>query len=321
MARKVKPQVVEIGTNEEINDIYKKEYDLLMANGIVDESLYSEIISCVTRHKKHDKVLLALTTYGGEANFAFRIARYLQTAYEDFVVFIPSYCKSAGTLIATGARTLIFALPTGEIGPLDVQVLQRDEIYGRRSGLTTHAALADLQNHSFQIFEHFALGIVERSMGAVSFKLAAEIAAKSASQMLSPLYSQINPEILGQDARNLNVAHEYSIRLNRKFSNLGASAIQRLVHGYPSHDFVIDYEEAKGIFRRVERGTEFLYHFLIDNLDQLGTPRTDAPFVEMSRGTSIGEEKGDNDETSQVEGIPSAENDAGGLGGGGEAAA
>lgn len=311
MARKSRGSIGEVASGKDTD--YSKDYDLLIANGIVDETMYSSIISCVTRNRGNDKVLMTLTTYGGEANFAFRIARYLQTAYDDFVVFVPSYCKSAGTLITTGARSLVFALPSGEIGPLDVQVLQRDEIYGRRSGLTTHAALEDLQKHSFQVFEHFALGIVERSIGAVSFKLAAEIAAKSTSQMLAPLYSQISPELLGQDARDLNVAHEYSMRLNARFSNLTPHSIHRLVQGYPSHDFVIDYEEARGIFKRVELASKFLYHFLIEHHERLGTPRTDAPFVDMPRGASCSEEKGDDDENGQVKNLSSVESDAPGL--------
>ena len=46
------------------------------------------------------KAVLILVTYGGLANVAYRVARYLQTVYdEDVVAFIPVQCKSAGTLL------------------------------------------------------------------------------------------------------------------------------------------------------------------------------------------------------------------------------
>jgi len=47
----------------------------------------------------------------------------------------------------------------------------------------------------------------------------------------------------------MQVAEEYGNRLNR--SNISADAIRRLSRGYPSHDFVIDRDEAQKLLPNV----------------------------------------------------------------------
>lgn len=227
--------------NPALPDKYSSGYDSIIANGSIDYVMHGELASCCSTGKANDQVVLALVTYGGEANSAFRIGRLLQVMYKTVVVFAPSLCKSAGTLIATAAHRLVIS-PFGEIGPLDVQLPQRDEIAGQRSGLTTRSALADLKMQAFDFYETFMLGIISRSAGSVSFKLASELAAKATSDVMSSVYSQINPENLGQDYRDLSVATSYGTTLAERSKNLRPDSIRRLVHDYPSHDYVIDFE-------------------------------------------------------------------------------
>jgi hypothetical protein len=192
--------------------------------------------------------------------------------YTEVVVFIPSICKSAGTLIAASAHCVI-CIGFGEVGPLDIQLARRDEIWGRRSGLTTRSALLDLQNHTFDLFEHSMYSIISHSRGSVSFKLAAEISAKLTAEVMSSIYAQINPEALGQDFMDLKVAQEYCERLNKRSKNLKDGAIHRLVYDYPTHDFVIDFEEATEIFERVEPPTATLLELLKSRMSDMFTPR------------------------------------------------
>jgi hypothetical protein len=238
-------------------DKYSSGYDFLLVNEDIRDDTFPEVMGCVNRFKKNNNVVLILLTYGGTANGAYRTARYLQTIYEDVVAFLPSECKSAGTLLVTAANSVLIS-PFGEVGPLDVQLLKRDELAGRRSGLTTRSALEDLKTHSFDLFEHFMTEIINRSGTAVSFRTAADVASRVSSRLMSKIYEQINPDALGQDYRDLNIALHYGKRLNRKFSNLKKDALERLVYEYPSHDFVIDLEEAKELFQRVELPTPTL---------------------------------------------------------------
>jgi hypothetical protein len=237
----------------------------------MDSPLFGEIIGCLSKHKKNDKLVLVLVTLGGSANEAYRIGRYLQAVYNKVVCFIPSYCKSAGTLLAIAAHELRIS-PYGELGPLDVQLLQKDEILGRRSGLTTKSAFAELHTHTFKIFETFMLQTIVSAGGSVSFRLAAEIAAQAAASVMSKIYEQITPDSIGQDFRDLSVATEYCQRLNRKACNISAQGIDRLVNDYPSHDFVIDLQEAKEVFEKVHLPTPTLYKVLSSAPKECMTP-------------------------------------------------
>jgi len=253
-------------------DRFAEGYDFLLINHDIDDALFPDVLSTVTENQKHDKAVVIVVTYGGLANVAYRIGRFLQTMYGELVVFVPSICKSAGTLIAAGAHCVI-CIGFGEVGPLDVQVTRRDEIWGRRSGLTTRSALIDLRDHTFDLFEHTMYSIISHSRGSVSFKLAAEISAKMTAEVMSSIYAQINPEALGQDFMDLNVAKEYCDRLNKHSKNLKDGAIHRLVYDYPTHDFVIDFEEAKEIFENVELPTATLLGLLRSRMTDMLTPR------------------------------------------------
>jgi hypothetical protein len=238
-------------------DRFASGYDFLLVNGDIQDSTFPELMGCVQEHRANVKLVLILVTYGGQANAAYRIARFLHTLYEDLVAFIPTECKSAGTLLVTAANSVVIS-PFGDLGPLDVQLLRRDEIGSRRSGLTTRSALEDLKTHSFELFEHFMYEIIQRSGTAVSFRTAADVASRISARLMSRIYEQINPDALGQDYRDLNIAFKYGERLTRKYGNLKKGALRRLIYDYPSHDFVIDLEEAEEIFERVELPTETL---------------------------------------------------------------
>ena len=156
-----------------------------------------------------------------------------------------------------------------------------DEILGYRSGLTTRSALQDLRTQAFEMFNDFVFDITRRSSGSISFRLASDIAVKATVGCMSPIYDKINPDALGQDLRDLNVAMEYCKRLSGRSKNLRPDAIMKLVHGYPSHDFVIDYDEAKVIFLAVSRTTPSLRALIQSRTSDMMTPRSGTPLVEM----------------------------------------
>ena len=272
-------------------------YDVLIVNGIIEDKLFADVLKCVVENKKSDKVIVALVTYGGQANAAYRISRLLQGLYEDLIVFVPSFCKSAGTLIALSANKLIIS-PFGEIGPLDVQLLERDELGERKSGLTIRSALEDLKAHSYDLFQHFMLETKKRSQNLVSFKLAAEVASGITSGIMTNIYGQIHPDVLGKDFRDLSVATKYGERLNRKFCNVKKGGIERLVHDYPSHDFVIDYEEAGEIFERVDMPSGRMRELMQRRRNQLMVPKVKNFVIEMETWAppAVAKPSGANDE-------------------------
>jgi hypothetical protein len=254
-----------------VSDAY--DADVFLYSGSINTQGFGQVVSEISKKAKAN-ALLILTTNGGLANPAYQIARLFQRSYKQFVVYTPSTCASAGTLLAIGAHKLIMD-QFSELGPIDVQLLQKNEIGARKSGLLSRSAFESLSEAGFELFQAFMLKILLASGGSTSFRVASDIAASMASQMMTPIYGQINPDTVGSDFRDLNVAREYGLRLAENSKNADMDTIYKLVDGYPSHDFIIDDHEAKSLFVNVEKPSQDLYRLVglfADEIFQEATP-------------------------------------------------
>ena len=118
------------------NAVAKKlDSRVVVYSGEIDTKGVGRLVESLGLEKKNrPNTFLVLTTNGGTADAAYRIARLLQIVSKRFYLYVPMRCKSAGTLIALGAHE-IYMSPLAELGPLDVQLVQRNEIDRMRSGL------------------------------------------------------------------------------------------------------------------------------------------------------------------------------------------
>ena len=223
--------------------------DVYIYSGGIDHAGFGGVIDAYKPNGRQN-ALLILTTHGGLANSAYKISRFFQSQYDRFDILIPSVCKSAGTLLAIGANRLIMNA-FSELGPLDVQLYERDEIGARKSGLLSHSAFEALKNETFDLYEHFMLSIKARSGDNISFPVASDVAGDIASRVMAPIFEQLSPNVLGSDYRDLRVAIEYGNRLARVSGNISDSAVRFLTEHYPSHDFIIDMKEADMLFDKV----------------------------------------------------------------------
>ena len=230
-------------------------------NAPIGDEGFSDLAAAVAERQSESNrpnCLLILVTFGGSANSGYQIARLLQQTYKKFILFAPSTCKSAGTIVALGAHSIIMDV-FSELGPLDVQLPDKDELFSRKSGLATRSSFEALAQESFSIFSHHMLNIKLASGGLITFRLAAELAAKMTADLMSPVFSQLNPDVIGSDFRDLSVATEYGVRLAKVSKNPKDDAITRLVEFYPSHDFIIDKDEAASLFYSIEEPSLELY--------------------------------------------------------------
>jgi len=212
------------------------------------------IAACLQR-KRRTNVLLVLVSEGGDPDAAYRIARCFQAHYENFTCLIAGYCKSAGTMIVTGAHELVMS-DNGEIGPLDIQMAKKDELVDTQSGLTVMSALGTLQEKAFSAFEYASLEIKRRSRNRVTFKTAADIAVKFATGLFAPIYELVDPMHVGEAARAQAIAHGYGLRLLFYGKNISEEYLESLISSYPAHGFVIDRAEASSLFTRVREPNE-----------------------------------------------------------------
>ncbi|MBS1020489.1 ATP-dependent Clp protease proteolytic subunit [Gluconobacter cerinus] len=243
--------------------------DIIYLNAAMERGIDTEIIEalCKRGNERKENLLLILVTSGGDADAAYRIARTIQDFYKDFTILIPGWCKSAGTMLAIGAKRIVFG-PLGELGPLDVQMGKKDEIFGYISGLDLQYGINHLKTTGFSMFEDFMLKTMRKSRYQVTLKTAAEIASGLTQAYISKIAEQISPLNIGETIRLVNIANEYGTRLDERYSNLrDQNSLDKLISGYPSHGFVIDLREAQTIFHRATDATGSLLE-IIDGLSK-----------------------------------------------------
>jgi hypothetical protein len=284
-----------------ISDHYDAE--ICMYIGPIDRPFDDEFIArCMAflsepNRTVHRNFLLLLTTFGGDPHAAYRMARFIQERFKTvaegetypsanpgasakFYIYIDTFCKSAGTIMALGADTLIMS-DYGELGPIDVQLRKTDEVGERSSGLTPMDALSAMNDlateHFSDLFKHLRGG-KDREL-VFSTKMASEIAAKITVGLFGNIYSQIDPMRLGEYDRATRIALEYGNRLSH--NNLHPGKLRHLLSDYPAHAFVIDRKEAKEIFASVEEPVPELAEFG-ERARSIWNPRhlgADEPFI------------------------------------------
>lgn len=231
--------------------------DVAILNGPMYEDLaesLDEVLSALSNRR--GGVFLILVTNGGDAHAAYMIARVVQRRYADQVtICIPGDCYSAGSIVVMGAHELVIT-DTGRMGPLDVQILKKDELGERLSGLTLKIAMGELRTQTFDTFQEFLLKLKRRFGSQLSLRMAMDVAAKMSTDLHSEIYKQMDPLKIGEDVRAMHIAEHYGELLSRKSGNVKAGTIERLLETYPSHSCVIDRDEAKELFGQVREPTD-----------------------------------------------------------------
>lgn len=247
MAKKDEKRISEIA--KKVGD--KNNADIILYNGPIYEPFEQNVIkACPPKEQRKPNVLLILVTFGGSAHTAYRICRFLQRNYEQVIIYVPSKCASAGTLLAIGANKLIVS-EFGELSPIDVQLQKQDELGESDSGLVIPNALQALQSHTYSAFETFLMEARDRTGYQLSTRSCLSIAEKLTVGLFSPIYAQIEPNRIGEASRFVRIASDYGTRLNARVKSLKYRALAQLVTGYPSHNFVVDRDEIEELFDNV----------------------------------------------------------------------
>src|SRR5262249_45578142 len=107
--------------------------DIILFNQPIDEIVAEAFHNLLDKHpSKHKNVYFMLATFGGDPHAAYVIARDLQRRYDKVTLCIAGDCYSAGTIIVLCAHELVIS-DRGRLGPLDVQILKKDELSERLS--------------------------------------------------------------------------------------------------------------------------------------------------------------------------------------------
>ena len=195
--------------------------------------------------QQFEELDLVIHSGGGDIHVAYQMVELMRMHTQRLFACVPLYAKSAATLICLGADEIVME-KLAQLGPLDTQVFEeRGGKADFTSALNPFKALEQLQAFSLGALNASAKMFVERS--DLSIDECIKHAINFVIGTTSPLFSQLDPEKLGEYSRALAVCSEYGDRLLRRYSDWDAKQqskiLEELVHGYPAHDYIIDFRE------------------------------------------------------------------------------
>lgn len=213
------------------------------------------------------RVALLIDSRGGQARTAYEIASLFRRHCGGFTAIIPRMAKSAATLLALGADEIVLG-EYGELGPLDVQVLDPDR-EERISGLD--------EVHSLERLNAFAMTALDKAMilfanrTGMKAKTLLPHVSRFVADLTGPLFGHVDVVHYTQMSRALKEGEEYARRLlRRQYGTDEANAIaRRLVEDYPEHGFIIDQEEAQNLGMRLKEPTDEQLRIMNDITEHL----------------------------------------------------
>lgn len=105
-----------IRSHEELTD-----RSLIVFHGTIDNSVITPFADAVGEVEPDTPLDLMLTSPGGDAETAVRIARMCHAERQDFRVIVPDTAASAATLLALAAESVVMS-NSSALGPIDPQV-------------------------------------------------------------------------------------------------------------------------------------------------------------------------------------------------------
>ena len=191
---------------------------------------------------------------GGDMEAAYQLIKLLRSKCKKLRIFVPRWAKSAATFFCLGADE-IWMSQTAELGPLDAQLEDPRDPDNYISALEEFQAIDYLRTASFEAFDELVQLIRRRTRMRLREVLSE--ASNFATQLIAPLYDQVDPFTFGTAHRALQMTMDYGRRLMPKYAYGDWSKKQiedlltKLTWDYPSHSFVIDYDEAKDLGLKV----------------------------------------------------------------------
>ena len=238
--------------------------------GELNYELYKEVFHCRDQIDENKPIALLIDTPGGNPKFTYQLAKFFVHHCGGYTALIPSYAKSAGTLLALGASKIILGRHA-ELGPLDLQILD-PEGEKRISALDHVQSLEQLRSFALQTLDTAVYMLLARTGKKINTILPQAINFSTA--LVRPLFEDIDVVRYTEMSRNLKIGEDYAIRLlTPKYGDIKARDIAKtLTSEYSEHSFDIDQDEAKKIGIKVdlpEGNLSEAYTTIIPYMDKL----------------------------------------------------
>jgi len=277
---------------------------LLVSDEAIDRSLANLIDKhCRQTVAKISKIDILTHSGGGDINAAYQLVNLFRDYKARVNVLIPAYAKSAATFFCLGAQEILMGR-SAELGPLDAQIPDPREPGQSISALDEFKALEFLRQYALETLDLTIRMILRRSHLRVDDAISE--ATKLVSVIMTPLYQQVDPIDFGESKRILEIGEEYGRRVMSRYPQPSDHSgneeerideiLSKLIWGYPSHGFVIDYKEAQQLglnVKLMDLNLENMCQLVVDSVEEcIGFMPQQAGNSEKPRTTSR-QRKGD----------------------------
>jgi Serine dehydrogenase proteinase len=197
-----------------------------------------------------------LESPGGNAHSAYKLALMLRAAASKIRVVVPDYAKSAATLLALVGDE-IFMAPGAELGPLDGQMPDEGSLAGSISALNIARAADDVARDAVDLAA--AGGALLLNVTGLARAQTLDAMLRFSASFSEPLVRQLDPRLVHDAKQTLRVTTQYAERLlTKNLPRHQASDIaSSLVEQFPTHGFVISFDEARGLGLPVRPMTDY----------------------------------------------------------------
>jgi Serine dehydrogenase proteinase len=214
-----------------------------------------------------ETINVILDSTGGPLDSAFRTVLYLRRYAEHLNIFIPRKAKSASTLIAIGASTIIMS-PFAELGPLDTQIRDPRNPTDYISALDCYQSVDYVREFGFSTLSQALKQLAAVTQGKLLLTDSLDAAAKFAIGSITPMLSQTRSLDFGAWGRSLKMGERYAQILISRGGQMEQGRSERiasrLVYGYTHHLFPIDMTEAEDIGLNPQEMSEEIYNNAIE---------------------------------------------------------
>src|SRR5260370_19649760 len=214
-------------------------------------------------------------------------------------IVVPDYAKSAATLLTLAGHE-IFMAPGAELGPLDMQLYDEGNMLQYTSALNIAKAADDLAFDVVELYIHGGAHFLFSTRLSRVQTMTAML--KFASDFYAPLVSQLDPKVVYDAKQALRSAKNYAKDIMAETCGITATNMEaRLVENYPTHGFVISYQEAQKLGLAVRPIADC---DLLEHLRRFHRAYEDgSPILQFtSMAEFLQEARGDNDESDKDDG-------------------
>lgn len=219
----------------------------------LNQSICDDHVATVKREVKDSvskKANLIVYSAGGDPYSAVKIVRTLRTKFDQISGIVPAIAMSAATLMLLGTDQ-IFMCEESQLGPLDLPIEHPTDgstISALDMVNTLNQLGSTISAIAGELFEDMRKYLPNGEK--ISKNEAIKLALQTATEIVKPISTQIDPYQRQKAFRKLKIGQNYAFDLLSKGmlkKNIYQALVsaRKFVHSFPDHSYAIFREEAR----------------------------------------------------------------------------